>query len=99
MIVFNLKGGYIFNYLWTADYVKTGQYSGSYAKRYWLGSSPVAGVGIEHKINRNLNLSCSFNYIFNQFDAIDPYLFSQDVYGIAIEHRVVYFLLGVKKQL
>ena len=100
-----LKGGYIFNYLWSADYLSRGDNSGSYPKRYWLGSSPLAGAEIDYKMKNRLSLVCAFNYAFNHFNARDPYLFSQDgVFsqggdGIPIEHHFVSFLFGVKKKI
>lgn len=91
-------GGYTGHYLLSANYGKgsASKYAGVYRKNHWQGHSLLAGIGADLKLKKRVYFSSRLNYTLRNTVKSDPYLFSQDIDGIPLNHLFIQGSVGVR---
>jgi hypothetical protein len=90
-------GGIFSNYLLNAYYtVGKPQYDATYKKGYWHGIGVNGGIGADIRLTKNLLLTNTFSYSFNNPVRSDKFLFSQDEKEIPVPHKYFRISTGVK---
>jgi hypothetical protein len=91
-----INAGVAGNYLLNTDYNMKGRYAGSYKKHEWQGISIIFGGGFDQEIKKNIFITGKAGYSMINTMRIDPYLSSQDHYGVALSHTFLDLSVGVK---
>lgn len=92
-----LIGGISANYLLNAYYsVGQEQYDATYKKGYWHGIGVNGGIGSDIKLTRNILLTNTISYSFNNPVRPDKFLFSQDDKEIPVPHNFIRISSGLK---
>lgn len=94
-IEINVSAEMSYNYLLSA-YYRPQVHEGTYKKNYWIGKSFSGLLSANYKIISKLDLTLKAGYSFINETKKDIFLFSQDEYGIEIEHKYIPIMVGLK---